>query len=291
MLKKISFYLCITFIVVLCVYSIYLMYRNDANYEVVLDENEIIADDNADETYIVGYDNVIESISLTGSAQPVYEDERVEIYIEGKAEDIYKYVKAGDVIEKNAIYASYKGKEYKANSKMQCIDIQEDDGGVIFQFVDYSKLYIEIGIPEKYADSSLRDKEVEVVYNDTSFTGNITYIDGYCNENVVSSKITYANEDILLRPGTKCQVNIIIQNKENVVAVPLEFVIYSEYEDEYRIMLVEGDKTITQTIKIGVIGDSMVEVISGLNADACIMMPRDEMSLKYYLNNSEEVAE
>lgn len=289
MLKKVGFYICIGFILILCTYSIYLMYQTDANYKVSLEDNDIILENSDDEIYVVGLEDIIQSISLVGSVVPAYEDERVEIYIEGKVADINKYIQVGSVIEKDVVYAAYKGKEYKANSKMYCIGIKEDLNGVKFEFVDYSKLYIEIGIPEKYALESLYDKEVSLMCNGIEFSGNISFLDGYCIDGFVRSKVIYQNEEMLLRPGTKCDANIIIQQKENVVAVPLEFVMYSEFEDEYRVLIVDGDKTITRTIKVGIIGDEMVEIASGVKENDCIMIPRDEMSLKYYLDNSQGV--
>ncbi|MGN0379368.1 MAG: efflux RND transporter periplasmic adaptor subunit [Butyrivibrio sp.] len=287
MLKKVGFYICIGCILILCTYSIYLMYQIDANYKVSLEKDDIFFENSDDEIHVVGLDNVTKSISVEGRVVPVYEDERTEVCIEGKPSDIEIYVNKGSVLDKGFVYALYNGKEYKADSKMHCIGINQDDNGVVFEFIDYSKLYIELCIPEKYALESLCGKNVELIHDGSSFSGEISYIDGYCTDGVVRGEVKYKNQEILLRPGTKCNANIIISQKENVVVVPLEFIMYSEFEDEYRVMIVDGDKTINRTIKVGIIGDSMVEIISGISENECIMMPKDEMSLKYYLNNSQ----
>lgn len=289
MAKKIVFYICIGIILVLCTYSIYLMHKTDANYKVSLEENDIVFQNSDDEIYVVGLEEVTQSIDVVGNVVPVYADERVEIFIEGKLSDINKRVQIGSVIEKDAVYAVYGGKEYKANSKMRCIGIKEDSNGVMFEFIDYSKLYIEVRIPEKYASEALCNKGVTLVCNGNEFLGNISFLDAYCVDGYVTSNITYKNEEVLLRPGTECNAVILTQQKENVVAVPLEYVIYSEFEDEYKLMIVDGEKTITKTIKIGIIGDKMIEIVSGVNENDCIMIPKDEMSLRYYLNNSQGV--
>ncbi len=277
-------------IMALCSYSIYLMYKSDTNYKVTLEE-DIILSGTDDEIYMVTREDIVQSLNVLGSVMPVYAEEMVDVYIEGKPADVSKYVKKGDTIDKGTVYASYNGKEYKADSKMYCVEITDYADGIKFEFMDYGKLFIEIKIPEKYAAESLYNKEITVTCNDRVFSGNISFLSGYCVDGFVNTKIVYNSEEILLRPGTECSANIIIQQKENVTAVPLEYVIYSEYEDKYRLLVVEGEKTISRTVEVGIIGDKMVEVISGVSENDCISLPRDEMSLKYYLNNSQGVSE
>ena len=290
MLKKIGFYICIVVIMGLCIYSIYLMHHIDANYEVSFDDGEVIYINEIEEIYAVKRQNVIQTVQLEGMVVPVYGDENVEVVVEGEIADIKRFIQVGNVIEKDAIYASHDGREYKAKARMQCIGISEVDNGIRFEFVDYSKLYMEIGIPEKYIVDSLYNKEVLLTYNDREFKGNISFIDGYCNDGVVKATVVYKNEEELLRPGTKCNVGITIQYKENVLAVPLDYMMYSETEDAYKVMLVsENSSTVSVGVKVGIIGDDMVEIISGVKENSCIALPRDEMSLRYYLRNSKGV--
>ena len=289
MIKKIGFYICIGCILILCTYSIYLMYKTDANYKVLLDNDEIAYEKSDDEIYKVGLDNVSKTISVEGSVVPVYGEEQMQVLIEGNASNIVLYIKEGDVINKDFVYATYNGKEYKAESMLRCVDVNQDENGVAIEFIDYSKLYIELCIPEKYATDSMYNKKVELTNNEKSFMGEISYIDGYCNEGLVRLNIKYNNQKIMLRPGAKCNANIVISKKKNVKAVPLEFVMYSAFEDEYSAMLVDGDANMTSKVEVGIVGDSMVEILSGVGKDDIVMMPRDEMSLRYYLSNSQEV--
>lgn len=288
MLKKAGFYISVTTIVLLCIYSIYLMYQTDTRYDVSIDSSEIVVSNSDDEIYLIKTGDVIKTINLRGTVAPLYDTERIEVYVEGVSAKIEKCVEAGDILDENSVYAKCNGYEYKTDSKWRCVSVETKANGVVFVFIDYSKLYIDVNIPEEYAKESLYEKEVEVKNNETEFSGDISYIDVYCSGGMVNSRVTYNSKEILLRPGTECSVSIVLSQKEDVVVVPLEYVIYSKYEDEYRVMLVEGNKTITTKVKIGIIGDEVVEVISGVNENDCIMLPSTEMSLDYYLSNSKE---
>lgn len=287
MLKKCLFYLWIGFLAVICIYSIYLMYQNDSNYNISIEKEDISYESSNNETYSVKVGNVVKSINITGQIMPVYAEEQVKINIEGKSANIKKNVSVGDMIEKDTIFAEYNGNKYRAESKMCCIEITENEEGVSFVFLDYSKLYVEVGMPEKYISEMLCNKEVMISCNEENIKGNIEYIDYYCENGEVKTIIKYQNEEILLRPGSECMVNILIEEKKDVLAVPLQFIIYSETDNEFRVMSLEGDMTYTKNIEVGVIGNEMVEIISGINEDEVIMLPKDEMSLKYYLMNNQ----
>lgn len=286
MLKKIGFYISVTIVILLCVYSIFLMYQTDTKYDVSIDSSEIYADYNSNDAYIVQKGDITQTIQLKGTVAPVYDAERIEVFIEEAPDKIEKYVNPGDVLEENDVYAKCDGYEYKSDSKLRCVSVETEVNGIGFVFIDYGKLYIDVCIPEEYVEDSLYNRKIIVKKNETEFSGKISYIDTYCSGGTVNSRIAYESKEILLRPGSECSVNIVLEHKEDIVAVPLEYVIYSKYEDKYRINLVNGDKTMTVEVKVGIIGDEMVEIISGVNENDYIMFPAPEMSLEYYLNNS-----
>lgn len=283
MVRKIFFHMFMFVIIGLCAYSIYLMYKTDSNYSVDIEKDDIIWESYSGDLYTVGLENVYQSVVFFGNVAPVESDEIEEVFIEGEIDDIKINIAKGSVLEKDMVYATYSGKEFKSSGKMRCTDIVKKTEGVQLHFINYGKLYIEMRIPEKYASDSLVNKEITIFCADIEFNGIVEYLDGYCYDGYVLSYIRYDNEEFLLRPGAECNTKIIVSQKEDVVAVPLEFVIYSENENEYRIMVVNGNSTMTKKVEIGIIGDDKVEIISGLDVGEQIVMPRDEMSLSHSL--------
>lgn len=284
MLKKITFYFSMLLITGICIYSVIIMNKTDARYEVNLDEEDISNDISEQDLYVVSKGDVSQKLVLNGTISPIYGDEMYEVFVEGKASDIKSYVSLGQIVNKDEVYAEFKNKEYKANNKICCIGIEQNDIGVKYTFLEYSKLYVQIKVPEENITDSINGKTVSVFCNNIKFEGKVTFVDNYCIDGFVSVKVEYKNEEILLRPGSSCVVEMVLDEKTDVIVVPTACVIYDEYSDEYRVMLYDGSASYTKTIEIGIIGDGVVEVISGMSADETIVFPRAEMSLKYYLD-------
>lgn len=285
MIKKSGFYICMGIIILLCIYSIYLMYKTDANYMISIEEEYISHNSGDSEIYTVELGSVEKVLSVDGTVMPVCEEEKIEVLVEGKLSEIKKNIQRGDILEKDTVYASCRGKEYKVAGKMQCVEIKDAENGVVFEFIEYGKLYIEAKISEEYTTGLMKEQEVTLEHNGDRFTGNIVFVDGYCMEGKVKTDISYKNEEVLLRPGSLCKVSIQVAQKENVVAVPLEYIVYVENEDEYRIMIDDGGKSMSIPVEVGLIGDDKAEIISGIKENDVIVMPLDEISLRYFLNN------
>lgn len=283
MAKKVWFYIWLIFISAVCIFSIYLMYKNDSSYTVSIRPEDVEIVDDDWELYTVGVSNVKNIIVLNGEIVPSHESEVVDTCIQGSSASIKKYVKEGEVLESDTVFAEYKGKQYKTKGIVRCISIQESNTYTIFSFLDYSKLYVQAEIPEKYAIDALVEREVSIKCNQEVLVGRVTYLDSYCENGFVRVNIAYNNEEVLLRPGSKCKVELLAEEKENVMALPLEFVVYSEEDDEYRVLIVRDDMVFNQSISVGVIGDEMVEIVSGLTLEETVKLPDSEMSLKYYL--------
>jgi len=287
MLKKAVFYISVVIIILLCVYSIILMYQADTKYDVSIDSNEIQIN-KVEEIYTVKKGDVTQTITLRGTVAPFYEEERIEVFVENNLDKIEKFVKSGDILEENQVYAKCDEYEYKAESKLKCVSVDNKENGVLFVFIDYGKLYIDVNIPEKYAEDSLYNKNVSVNSKEMNFSGEISYIDAYCNSGTINSRISYKNKEILLRPGAECSVTVTLDQKKDVLRVPLHYIIYSEYDDIYRVLLSDGKKSMNIEVEVGIIGDEFVEIISGVSEDSCIALPTYEKSLKFYLSRGLE---
>lgn len=286
MLKKVMFYAWIIFISVICVYSIYLMYKSGVNYEVSIDD--VSYENNNDDMYQVGRADVVNRLVIGGEVAPVHEEEQLEIFIEGNKDDIKIYAGEGNILENGAVYAEYKGVQYKAPNKMYCLKTEKTDDGVKILFLDYSRLYIRAHIPEKYASAPIIKQQIDVKCNENSFAGTIAYVDGYCIDGMVDIRIDYPNQDVLLRAGAGCSMNIVLEEKNDVIAVPTSHVMYIPADESYRVLVVEGGASVSRRIEVGVIGDEMAEVRQGLNENEIIVHPVDETTLRYYLEGNKE---
>lgn len=285
MFRKILFTVCMLIITGICIYSIMLVDESDEYYDVSLDESDIKYKVPEDDLYTVTIGNVAQKIVIAGEIMPVHADEVLEVFIEGKVDEIKTHVSVGEVIGPDNVYAEYKKQLYKTSSVSCCIAIEKKDNGMVIRFLDYSKLYLGVNIPEKYINNDMKNKKIKVNYNGNDFEGVITFVDNYSVDGKVFAQIQYANQEFLLRPGSTCIAEIIIAEKEEVVTVPVEFVIYNEISNEYSIMKYSDEMPYIQNVDVGLVGNDYVEIQYGLCEGDVIVYPKDEMSLRHYLQS------
>jgi len=285
MVKKIIFWCWILFITVICSYSVYLNNSNDRLYEVNINSNDaqVIQNYNGDNCY-VERGSIEEIVYTVGNIEPIEGEELEEIVIPTISAKIDLHVSIGQMLTKDEVFANYNGKTYVAEAKWKCLDIVEEGEQTIITFLDYSKLYISTLLPIKSVGEELLGKTVHIDCLDKEIEGTIDYVDSYCVNQEVEVKINYDNQNIMLMPGQEVEVEVISKQKEDVLIIPIEYVMYSADYDEYSVFLsIDEQGYIVQEIDVGIISDSSVEVLSGVLEEDELIMPDYEMSLAYYL--------
>jgi HlyD family secretion protein len=120
---------------------------------------------------------------------------------------------------------------------------------------------------------------IDAYSNKKTFKGKVIEIDNAqtIEDGVVSynTKIQFITEEKLLS-GLTADVEIITQQKENVVQIPLKYVSY--VKDETFVKVFKNNQIITKPIKIGIEGENNVEIIEGLKEGEQIVLP--EITLK-----------
>jgi len=75
-------------------------------------------------------------------------------------------------------------------------------------------------------------------------------------------EITVPNSEHRLVPGMTAGVRLVLERRENVVALPLAALFST---DQTKIVVVDGTTAHFRTIATGLVGDDKVEVLSGIN--------------------------
>jgi len=90
--------------------------------------------------------------------------------------------------------------------------------------------------------------------------------------NVYSTQVSFDKKYGLLKPGMSAQVEIIVDKKENVIAIPVVSVFFKDGKSYCYVL--KGNRIIQREIKIGESNDRMVEVKKGLKeGEIIVMMP------------------
>ena len=90
--------------------------------------------------------------------------------------------------------------------------------------------------------------------------------------NVYNTQVSFDKKYDLLKPGMSAQVEIIVDKKENVIAIPVVSVFFKGGKSYCYVL--KGNRIIQREIKIGESNDRMVEVKKGLEeGEVVVMMP------------------
>jgi multidrug efflux pump subunit AcrA (membrane-fusion protein) len=116
--------------------------------------------------------------------------------------------------------------------------------------------YVKRGTSAKVSVTAISNGDFEGVV--TSFSSVLDQMSGSA-----TVEITIPNKDKKLIPGMACNVNLLLEQKQDVMALPLVAI----FTDGFSKVLIVDDKNIAHTreIKVGLVGNELVEIKSGLN--------------------------
>lgn len=129
--------------------------------------------------------------------------------------------------------------------------------------VDISTVIVEVNIAENIVNK-VRENDIYPVYIESvqsePFSGEVISISPNVNPMTQSylTRIEVPNEDKYIKGGMSAKVEIIVDTRENVVAVPIESVI-SDSGKSF-IYLIEGDKALKKEVSTGISNEEFIEV-------------------------------
>jgi len=117
-------------------------------------------------------------------------------------------------------------------------------GTMMVSLQDYTQLYTDFAVAEKYFPDVTAGLEVEFrvsAYADRSFIGQVQAVDAKVNEATrnISVRAQLANEDNLLRPGMYADIDLMLDRPADVIVVPATAIVYSSFGNA--LFVVEDD--------------------------------------------------
>ena len=156
----------------------------------------------------------------------------------------------------------------------------------VFTLQDISNLYIDTNINESNIALIQVGQKVNITYDaigkDKLFAGTVSSIDpsATTSDGVVNYriKIAFADADKLIRPGMNANVEIITQDKPNVIVIPQSAIIQKTEGSFVDVQKNKNKPTSTafeeRKVETGIVGDgNLVEIIKGLSAGEVVIIP------------------
>ncbi|KHF25009.1 efflux RND transporter periplasmic adaptor subunit [Solemya velum gill symbiont] len=109
-------------------------------------------------------------------------------------------------------------------------------GTMLVSLQDYSLLYIDFSVPEKYLPDIKSGQQVEVrvsAYPESMFTGSVQAIDVVVDETTrnINVRAQLPNDENLLRPGMYAEISLILDKPTDRIVVPATSIVFSSFGD------------------------------------------------------------
>ncbi|MBK5202461.1 MAG: efflux RND transporter periplasmic adaptor subunit [Prolixibacteraceae bacterium] len=151
-------------------------------------------------------------------------------------------------------------------------------GTSVVTLMDYSKLLLEVSLPEKYINDLKKNMKIRAMnytMPDDTLSGFVTEISPAVSSSTrtFTVKLKIDNDAMKLRPGMFVRTEIILDHKDSVIVVPKE-VITSSQRGKNVFVVVKGTAE-DRHVTIGYQNNDEVEITSGLKIN-------DQLIIKGY---------
>jgi multidrug efflux pump subunit AcrA (membrane-fusion protein) len=219
---------------------------------------------------MVGVGDVVRSITYTG--QVVSDDDIFKtVSIPDKNIDELP-VKVGQSIKKGARISKI-SQRFTAPFSGKIGSITKSENGFEITLVNYDGLYIETKIKQQDLSKLEIGKSTVVIYNGAEFSGTVSYVDYQVVDGMISVHIAYDDEKITILPGSEISVKLIEDEKKGVLCIGKNALTKITESQYFAQMYDENGNIITVNIDVGLVGDTNIEIVSGLNEGDSVIYP------------------
>jgi RND family efflux transporter MFP subunit len=145
--------------------------------------------------------------------------------------------------------------------------VRVEQGQEMVGIMDYHQLVLDITLPAT-AFGKVRAGQKSLVTNyassEDTITGQVTQLSPALDVNTRSFKgrISIENKNDLLRPGMFVNADVIVEEKDSVLAVPPE-VVLSQMGGKY-VFVLDGETARKRIVQTGLEGKGLIEIVEGL---------------------------
>ena len=240
------------------------------------------------QTAKVTQETIKETLSTTGIIEST---QTQAIFGQGFVQDVP--VNVGDSIEEgdrlisysdgNNQTADFSGTVTTVNAKNDQLDLSSQTGEPAIAIADLTALQVTINLSKSDAPLVEKGQTVVLTTGEESFNGTVSHIDPVASTTTsqtgtlpaVKSIISFDTPPENLFVGFDIDVAINTNTAENVLAIPIEALLYNEDNKPY-VYVVENGKAIVRQIETGIQSSTHVEVKDGLELDDSIILSPDD---------------
>ena len=174
------------------------------------------------------------------------------------------------------IYANERNRDRESEVKAGAM---VSEGKTILRLPNLSKMRADVEVHESKVDRIRPGMPARIRVQGRSLTGEVTTVANRPQSNWLSTAKKYVVEVRIdgnteaLRPGFTAEVEIIVADLQDVIAVPVAAVI--EQQGEYLAAVRQGDRIERRLVTLGESNDKLVEILAGLDeGETLVLNPR-----------------
>lgn len=234
----------------------------------------------------------LETIKETLSTTGIIESTQTQaIFGQGLVQDVP--VSVGDSIEEGDSLISYSdgtnqtadfsGTVTTVNAKNDQVDLSSPTGEPAIAIADLTALQVTINLSKSDAPLVKKGQTAILTTGEEFFNGTVSHIDPVASTTTSQTGTLTALKSIIsfdtppenLFVGFDIDVAITTNTAENVLAIPIEALLYDEDNKPY-VYVVENGKAMATPLEIGIQSTTQVEVKDGLESDHSIILSPDD---------------
>lgn len=242
------------------------------------------------ETITVKEENIVETLSTTGTLQP---NATQNGFGTGLVSEVNFAV--GDKVAKDDVIVRYldgttitatiDGTITALNVKKDQVDLNTQTGQPSVTIDDLGNLKVAILLSKSDANLVKVDQPVTLTSGNTTYTGKVSALDPVATTTTgatgattaLGGTITFDTPPTGLFAGFEIDADITTNTAENALTMPIETLVYDKENKPY-VYIVKNDKAKKVEIETGIQSDTKVQIIKGLEkGQKVIISPADSL--------------
>ncbi|TFJ76270.1 efflux RND transporter periplasmic adaptor subunit [Carnobacterium maltaromaticum] len=242
------------------------------------------------ETTTVKEENIVETLSTTGTLQP---NATQNGFGTGLVSEVNFAV--GDKVVKDDVIVRYldgttitatiEGTITALNVKKDQVDLNTQTGQPSVTIDDLGNLKVAILLSKSDANLVKVDQPVTLTSGNTTYTGKVSALDPVATTTTgatgattaLGGTITFDTPPTGLFAGFEIDADITTNTAENALTMPIETLVYNKENKPY-VYIVKNDKAKKVEIETGIQSDTKVQIIKGLEkGQKVIISPADSL--------------
>lgn len=283
-MKKILFMLTMITIIAVSVYSLVFMYSNNENTDVRIDLELIneIRQGSLD-IYEVKVGNISNSITIEAVI-----DGDEECYMEYsehiEEKDQYNImISAGMKFKAGDELYSLNDKRINADKDGQCLGVNVQKDALSINVIYYENIAVKAYIPPTFFNKDINMMDIVARFGGEEYEMELHEILTETEDGNVATLFKPKENDICLFPGSRGEIEVCVEKKENVLLVPLAYIEYKG-ENGFEVCIIDGEEINYVPVYVGIIDDESAEITGGLIENAKVVRAGGTVSLEYYIN-------